>query len=35
VVWPDGEQQHWDGLAVDRYHRLQGQKEAEAPGGKR
>jgi len=26
VVWPNGEQQHWDGLAVDRYHRLT-QKE--------
>jgi hypothetical protein len=36
VVWPDGEQQHWDGLAIDRYHRLvQGKNEAEVPRGKR
>jgi hypothetical protein len=29
VVWPGGEEQHWDGLAVDHYYRLvQGQKEA-------
>jgi hypothetical protein len=29
VTWPDGKQQEWSGLAVDRYHVLmQGQKEA-------
>jgi hypothetical protein len=29
VSWPDGKQQEWTGLAVDRYHVLtQGQKEA-------
>jgi hypothetical protein len=22
VVWPSGQEQHWDGLEVDRYHRL-------------
>ncbi len=22
VTWPDGRTEHWDGLAVDRYHRL-------------
>ncbi len=22
VVWPSGEERHWDGLAVDHYHRL-------------
>ncbi len=27
VVWPNGERQEWDGLAVDRYHRL-AQEEA-------
>ena len=30
VTWPDGTRQHFDGLAVDRYHRLlQGQAQAE------
>ena len=32
VAWPSGEpaQQHWDGLAIDRYHRLV-QGEAAQP----
>jgi hypothetical protein len=35
VVWPDGKEQRWDGLAVDRYYRLtQGKATAEAlPAG--
>src|SRR5262249_62361730 len=29
VIWPDGKQQEWTGLAPDRYHVLtQGEKEA-------
>jgi hypothetical protein len=33
VTWPNGEQQEWADLAVDRYHRLvQGKKEVEAGG---
>jgi hypothetical protein len=29
VVWPSGEEQHWDGLAIDRYWRLTaGTKDA-------
>jgi hypothetical protein len=32
VVWPDGKQQDWTGLAIDRYHVLaQGEKEARLP----
>jgi hypothetical protein len=28
VVWPNGEKQQWDGVAVDRYHRrVQGQQQ--------
>jgi hypothetical protein len=36
VVWPSGEEQHWDGLAVDRYWQLVGgQKKARPlPAGK-
>src|SRR5205814_1107203 len=35
VTWPDGGEQNFDGLAVDRYHRIvQGQPRAEAgPAG--
>ena len=30
VTWPDGSEQSFDGLAVDRYHRIiQGQAKAE------
>ncbi|MBI1918218.1 MAG: CRTAC1 family protein, partial [Planctomycetes bacterium] len=35
VIWPDGKEQHWDHLPIDRYYRLmQGQERAEeqAPG---
>jgi hypothetical protein len=33
VIWPNGEKQHFDDLAVDRYHRiLQGKKAAEPFG---
>jgi hypothetical protein len=32
VIWPDGKEQHWDGLSSDRYYRLlQGKAEAETP----
>jgi hypothetical protein len=32
VTWPDGKEQSWDGLGIDRYWRLvQGQKEAQKP----
>jgi hypothetical protein len=36
VIWPNGEKQHFDGLAADRYHRiLQGQAKAQPyPGEK-
>ncbi len=31
VVWPNGEQQKWTGLAIDRYHRLtQGQENPQS-----
>jgi hypothetical protein len=30
VIWPNGEEQHWDGLAIDRYHPLQqGKRQPE------
>jgi hypothetical protein len=33
VHWPSGKEQHWDGLAVDRYWRLtEGEAEAQKPG---
>jgi hypothetical protein len=33
VVWPWGEEQHWDGLTVDRYWRLvEGEPAAREPG---
>jgi hypothetical protein len=36
VIWADGSQQDWTGLAIDRYHLLaQGQKEARVPGAKK
>ena len=37
VTWPNGKEQHWDGLAPDRYYRLtQGKEKAEQrPTGKR
>jgi hypothetical protein len=32
VIWPDGREQSWEGLAVDRYWRLvEGKKEAQKP----
>jgi hypothetical protein len=35
VIWPDGTEQRFDALAVDRYHRLtQGKESADAPTGK-
>ncbi len=37
VIWPNGKEQHWDNLAIDRYYRLtQGKEQAEErPTGKR
>jgi hypothetical protein len=32
VRWPSGQEQHWEGLAVDRYWRLvEGEKETQSP----
>jgi hypothetical protein len=35
IIWPSGQQQHWDGLAVDQYHRLTqeetGSKKGQEP----
>jgi hypothetical protein len=32
VRWPSGQEQHWDGLEVDRYWRLiEGEAEAQKP----
>jgi hypothetical protein len=34
VTWPDGSEQHFDGLTVDHYHRIvQGAARAEAYPG--
>ena len=36
VTWPDGKQQEWTGLGLDRYHVLvQGEKEAREPGARK
>jgi enediyne biosynthesis protein E4 len=36
VIWPDGKQQEWTGLGLDRYHVLvQGEKEARGVRGKK
>lgn len=34
VLWPNGTEQHWEGLPVDRYYRLiQGEREAKTIDG--